>query len=105
LLDLLQGEEMSNEIAAIPQLLEMIDIRGATITVDAMGCQKMVAEKVIERGADYVMSLKGNQGMARNLHRVVVAEVGFACPFRRSFRDTAQAVARKLRRSPVHRQR
>ena len=57
-------EEKSNEITAIPQLLEMLDIRGATITVDAMGCQKAIAEKVIDQGADYIMGLKGNQGTA-----------------------------------------
>jgi len=57
-------EEKSNEITAIPQLLEMLDIRSATITVDAMGCQKAIAEKVIDCGADYVMGLRGNQGTA-----------------------------------------
>jgi predicted transposase YbfD/YdcC len=57
-------EEKSNEITAIPQLLELLDIRGATITVDAMGCQKAIAEKVIDQGGDYIMGLKGNQGTA-----------------------------------------
>jgi predicted transposase YbfD/YdcC len=62
--------EKSNEITAIPQLIEMLDIRGATITVDAMGCQRVIAEKVIEQGGDYVMGLKGNQGTA---HKEVAA--------------------------------
>ena len=57
-------EEKSNEITAIPKLLELLDIRGATITVDAMGCQRAIAEKVIEQGADYIMGLKGNQETA-----------------------------------------
>ena len=57
-------EAKSNEITAIPQLLALLDIRGATITVDAMGCQKAIAEKVIDQGADYIMGLKGNQGTA-----------------------------------------
>jgi len=57
-------EEKSNEITAIPKLLELLDIRGATITVDAMGCQRAIAEKVIDRGADYIMGLKGNQETA-----------------------------------------
>ena len=57
-------EEKSNEITAIPKLLEILDIRGATITVDAMGCQRAIAEKVIEQGADYIMGLKGNQETA-----------------------------------------
>lgn len=57
-------EEKSNEITAIPKLLEMLDLRDATVTVDAMGCQRAIAEKVIERGGDYIMGLKGNQGTA-----------------------------------------
>ena len=51
----------SNEITAIPRLLEMPDIEGCTVTIDAMGCQKEIAKKVLERGADYVFGLKGNQ--------------------------------------------
>jgi predicted transposase YbfD/YdcC len=58
-------EEKSNEIAAIPKLLELLDIRGATVTLDAMGCQREIAEKIVDQGADYIMGLKGNQGTAR----------------------------------------
>lgn len=57
-------EEKSNEITAIPKLLELLDIRGATITVDAMGCQKEIAAKIVDQGGDYIMGLKGNQGTA-----------------------------------------
>jgi predicted transposase YbfD/YdcC len=57
-------EEKSNEITAIPKLLELLDIRGATVTVDAMGCQRAIAEKVNDQGADYIMGLKGNQEVA-----------------------------------------
>jgi predicted transposase YbfD/YdcC len=57
-------EEKSNEITAIPKLLELLDIRGATVTVDAMGCQRAIAEKVIDQGADSIMGLKGNQEAA-----------------------------------------
>jgi len=60
----LATEEKSNEITAIPKLLELLDIRGATITVDAMGCQRHIAAKVIEQGGDYIMGLKGNQEIA-----------------------------------------
>jgi predicted transposase YbfD/YdcC len=60
----LATEEKSNEITAIPRLLELLDIRGATISVDAMGCQREIAAKVIDQGADYIMGLKGNQGTA-----------------------------------------
>lgn len=51
----------SNEITAIPKLLEMLELRGAIVTIDAMGCQKEIAAKVRERGADYVLAVKGNQ--------------------------------------------
>jgi predicted transposase YbfD/YdcC len=51
----------SNEITAIPALLESLMVEGAVVTIDAMGTQKAIAEKIIERGADYVLALKGNQ--------------------------------------------
>jgi len=55
----------SNEITAIPKLLELLDLRGSLVTIDAMGCQKEIAEKVTDQNADYILALKGNQG---NLH-------------------------------------
>jgi predicted transposase YbfD/YdcC len=55
-------EEKSNEITAIPELLKLLDIKGCTITIDAAGCQKNIAQDIIEYGADYVLALKGNQG-------------------------------------------
>jgi predicted transposase YbfD/YdcC len=58
----LKVDGKSNEITAIPQLLDMIDIEGTTITIDAMGCQTAIAEKIIDKGGDYVFALKGNQG-------------------------------------------
>ncbi|MCC8357285.1 MAG: ISAs1 family transposase [Oscillospiraceae bacterium] len=54
-------EEKSNEIKAVPELLRMLDIEGSTVTADAMSCQKNIASKIIEKGANYVLSLKGNQ--------------------------------------------
>jgi predicted transposase YbfD/YdcC len=54
-------EEKSNEITAIPTLLALVDIRGAIITIDAMGTQTAIAEKIIEGGGDYLLALKGNQ--------------------------------------------
>ena len=54
-------EEKSNEITAIPKLLEMLEINGCIITIDAMGTQKEIAEKIVEKGADYILSLKENQ--------------------------------------------
>jgi predicted transposase YbfD/YdcC len=50
----------SNEIAAIPDLLDMLEIKGCIITIDAMGTQKSIAEKIIKNGADYILALKGN---------------------------------------------
>lgn len=64
--------EKSNEITAIPELLDQIDIEGSVVTIDAAGCQKNIAAKIIESKGDYVLALKGNQG---NLHRAVVDHV------------------------------
>ena len=55
-------DDKSNEITAIPKLLLQLDIAGAVITMDAMGCQTKIATQIIQQGADYVLSLKGNQG-------------------------------------------
>ena len=52
----------SNEITAIPALLSKLDIQGAVVTIDAMGCQKAIAKKIIQKEADYVLAVKGNQG-------------------------------------------
>jgi predicted transposase YbfD/YdcC len=54
-------EEKSNEITAIPQLLELIDVEDAIVTIDAAGCQKTIAAKIVEGKGDYVLALKGNQ--------------------------------------------
>lgn len=54
--------DKSNEITAIPHLLEVLDIKGSVITIDAMGCQKEIAQQVIEKKGHYILSLKGNQG-------------------------------------------
>jgi predicted transposase YbfD/YdcC len=55
-------DEKSNEITAIPELLEMLEVAGCIVTIDAMGCQTEIAAKIIEKEADYVLSVKGNQG-------------------------------------------
>jgi len=59
-------EEKSNEITAIPELLKLLEIKGCIVIVDAMGCQRYIAETIIDKGADYVFSLKGNQGRLQN---------------------------------------
>ena len=55
-------DEKSNEITAIPKLLEVLTIKGCIVTIDAMGCQTEIAEKIVEKEADYVLALKKNQG-------------------------------------------
>jgi predicted transposase YbfD/YdcC len=86
--------EKSNEITAIPELLKLVDTRGAIITIDALGTQTAIAEQIVESGADYVLALKGNQ---ETLHDAVIAyldeqiETDFAhCEARRhTTRETA----------------
>ena len=75
--------EKSNEIVAIPKLLEMLAIEGAIVTIDAMGCQREIAQKVVEKKADYVLALKGNQGSLREDVELFVAEQKAA-----GFKDT-----------------
>ena len=54
-------DEKSNEITAIPKLLELVEISGAFVTIDAMGCQTAIAEKIVEEGGHYVLAVKDNQ--------------------------------------------
>jgi predicted transposase YbfD/YdcC len=58
----IKTSEKSNEITAIPELLNILDIEGCIITIDAMGTQKKIAETIIDKQADYILALKGNQG-------------------------------------------
>jgi predicted transposase YbfD/YdcC len=55
-------EEKSNEITAIPELLDIIDVEDAVVTIDAAGCQKNIAAQIVQGKGDYVLALKGNQG-------------------------------------------
>jgi predicted transposase YbfD/YdcC len=55
-----------NEIVAIPRLLDMLAIEGAVVTIDAMGCQRAIAQKVVDKKADYILALKGNQRTLRD---------------------------------------
>jgi predicted transposase YbfD/YdcC len=58
-----KAEQKSNEITAIPELLKAVDVKDAIVTIDAAGCQKKIVEDIVSRGGDYVIALKGNQGM------------------------------------------
>lgn len=80
----LKTEAKSNEITAIPELLQVLDISGCIITLDAMGCQKSIAEMIIEKEADYVLALKANHG---NLFNEVTA--AFAKMEAKNFQDPA----------------
>jgi predicted transposase YbfD/YdcC len=66
--------EKSNEIIAIPKLLNMLAIEGAIVTIDAMGCQRDIARTILDKKADYVLALKGNQGSLREDVELFVAE-------------------------------
>ena len=68
----LATEEKSNEITAIPELLDQIDVKRSVVTIDAAGCQKNIAAKIVDGGGDYVLALKGNQG---TLHDAVIAHI------------------------------
>ncbi len=59
----IKTDSKSNEITAIPEVLDLIDVEDAIITIDAMGCQTAIAEKICEKKADYILALKGNQGL------------------------------------------
>lgn len=80
--------DKANEIVAIPRLLDMLAIEGAIVTIDAMGCQRDIARKIIDRRADYVLALKGNQGSLREDVELFVREQKA-----RSFRDTTVTTA------------
>ena len=53
--------EKSNEITALPKLIEILNVKGRIVTIEAMGCQTDIARKIVEQEADYVLALKGNQ--------------------------------------------
>jgi len=54
-------EEKSNEITAIPELLDLLELKGCLVSIDAMGCQKDIAQKIVDKGADYLLAVKANQ--------------------------------------------
>jgi len=75
--------DKANEIVAIPKLLDMLAIEGAVVTIDAMGCQRAIAQKIVDKRADYILALKGNQGALRQDVELFVAEQNA-----RDFKDT-----------------
>jgi predicted transposase YbfD/YdcC len=87
-------DDKSNEITAIPKLLEVLDVKNCLVTIDAMGAQKEIAAFIIEKGADYVLSLKGNQG---NLHEDV--EQLFNWARQTSFKDIPHEAYQSLEKN------
>lgn len=75
-------DDKSNEITAIPELLDLLSVTGCIVTIDAMGCQKKIAQKIRDKKADYVLSVKENQG---NLHQDI--EDWFAYADKVNFKD------------------
>jgi len=83
-----QVEAKSNEITAIPELLDVLDIKGAIVTLDAMGCQRTIATKILERGADYLVTLKANQGKKHSALQELCAATCFSqSPIHRPVHD------------------
>jgi predicted transposase YbfD/YdcC len=71
----LKTDEKSNEITAIPALLELLTLKGCIVTIDAMGCQTEIAQKIVNQEADYVLAVKGNQG---NLYAGIIDLFAYA---------------------------
>lgn len=86
--------DKSNEITAIPELLDLLVIKGAIVTIDAMGCQTEIAAKIIDKGADYLLALKGNQGSLRD-----DVELFFTEQKERGFADAAMSRHQTLEKS------
>ena len=76
-------DEKSNEITAIPELLDLLCVEDAVVTIDAMGCQEKIAEKIIANNADYILAVKENQ---EGLHRDIINEFSLSS----SIETTAQ---------------
>jgi len=73
----IKTDDKSNEITAIPRLLELLNVRGCLVTIDAMGCQKAIVEKIVEAKADYLIAVKDNQA---KLHAAIAAEFELRVP-------------------------
>lgn len=70
-------EGKSNEITALPELIEILDLAGCIVTIDAMGCQTKIVEKIIEKEADYVIALKQNQGnLCKEVEQIFKQAIG-----------------------------
>jgi predicted transposase YbfD/YdcC len=78
--------DKSNEITAIPELLDMLCVEGSIITIDAMRTQAAIAEKIVDGGADYILALKGNQGtLLQDAELIERSGTGVRVPTQRLF--------------------
>ncbi len=83
-------QDKSNEITAIPELLRLLDIKDTIVTIDAMGCQKKIAQQITDQGADYVFNLKGNQSSMHDDVKQVMEQVNSEDTPENSCFDTAE---------------
>ena len=79
-----KADEKSNEITAIPGLVDMLYAKGAIVTIDAAGCQKKIVKRIVRRGAGYVISLKGNQSTMHDEIRAFMQDPAFRKKFRKA---------------------
>lgn len=77
--------DKSNEITAIPELLDLLSLIAAIITIDAMGCQKNIASRIVEAGVSYVLALKGNQGTLRHVGEPMYSVAALQRPIPNSY--------------------
>ena len=79
-----KADEKSNEITAIPGLVDMLYVKGAIVTIDAAGCQKKIVRKILKRGAGYIISLKGNQSTMHDEIRAFMQDPAFKARFKKA---------------------
>lgn len=79
-----KADEKSNEITAIPNLLDVLYLKGAIVTIDAAGCQKKIVRKILKRGAGYIISLKGNQSTMHDEIRAFMQDPSFKARFKKA---------------------
>ena len=79
-----KADEKSNEITAIPNLLDVLYLKGAIVTIDAAGCQKKIVRKILKRGAGYIISLKGNQSTMHDEIRAFMQDPAFKVRFKKA---------------------
>ena len=74
--EVLHQDKKSNEITALPTLLELLEIKGCLVTIDAMGCQKSIAEKIVSKEADYLLAVKANhKGLLSQIEGALIPEI------------------------------